>query len=180
MWVQFPPGTSIFCNNDRENSLLHFLFYGACEHRKNIKMSNWSTEKTKRAPRTKSITTLKEAEKRKKEIEYKQSLGTFVVPKCTRVKELIKEYVRIYGHNEWGVATYDGNIGLINNYIIPTIGEVQLSEINNHFMEKYYTDLLKMPAVKSSRNPDGDKLITAATVHQIHKVLRSCFRQAVK
>ena len=37
-----------------------------------------------------------------------------------------------------------------------------------------------MPAVKSSRNPDGDKLITAATVHQIHKVLRSCFRQAVK
>ena len=98
----------------------------------------------------------------------------------TKVKELIKEYVRIYGHNEWGVATYDGNVGLINNYIIPTIGEVQLSEINNHFMEKYYTDLLKMPAVKSSRNPDGDKLITAATVHQIHKVLRSCFRQAVK
>ena len=81
--------------------------------------------------------------------------------KGCKLKELIKEYVRIYGHNEWGVATYDGNIGLINNYIIPTIGEVQLSEINNHFMEKYYTDLLKMPAVKSSRNPDGDKLITA-------------------
>lgn len=93
--------------------------------------------------KSEGYTTLKEAEKRKKEIEYKQSLGTFVVPKCTRVKELIKEYVRIYGHNEWGVATYDGNIGLINNYIIPTIGEVQLSEINNHFMEKYYTDLLK-------------------------------------
>lgn len=130
--------------------------------------------------KSEGYTTLKEAEKRKKEIEYKQSLGTFVVPKCTRVKELIKEYVRIYGHNEWGVATYDGNVGLINNYIIPTIGEVQLSEINNHFMEKYYTDLLKMPAVKSSRNPDGDKLITAATVHQIHKILRSCFRQAVK
>lgn len=127
--------------------------------------------------KSEGYTTLKEAEKRKKEIEYKQSLGTFVVPKCTKVKELIKEYVRIYGHNEWGVATYDGNIGLINNYIIPTIGEVQLSEINNHFMEKYYTDLLKMPAVKSSRNPDGDKLITAATVHQIHKVLRSCFRR---
>ena len=93
--------------------------------------------------KSEGYTTLKEAEKRKKEIEYKQSLGTFVVPKCTKVKELIKEYVRIYGHNEWGVATYDGNIGLINNYIIPTIGEVQLSEINNHFMEKYYTDLLR-------------------------------------
>ena len=47
-----------------------------------------------------SYATQKEAEKRKKEIEYKQSLGTFVVPKCTRVKELVREYVRIYGHNE--------------------------------------------------------------------------------
>ena len=37
LWVQFPPGTSIFCSNDRKNSLLHFLFYGACEHRKIIK-----------------------------------------------------------------------------------------------------------------------------------------------
>ena len=37
-----------------------------------------------------------------------------------------------------------------------------------------------MPAVKSSRNPDGDKLITAATVHQIHKVLRSCFQAGGK
>ena len=113
----------------------------------------------------------KKQKSEKKEIEYKQSLGTFVVPKCNRVKELVREYVRIYGHNEWGVSTYDGNIGLINNYILPTIGETPLSEINNHFMEKYYASLLKMPAVKSTRNMDGDKMITAATVHQIHKVL---------
>ena len=105
MWVQFPPGTSIFCNNDRKNSLLHFYFVyrvndaDGTEHQK-----------------SEGYTTLKEVEKRKKEIEYKKSLGTFVVPKCTKIKELIKEYVRIYGHNEWGVATYDGNIGLINNY----------------------------------------------------------------
>ena len=50
--------------------------------------------------KSESYATQKEAEKRKKEIEYKQSLGTFVVPKCTRVKELVREYVRIYGHNE--------------------------------------------------------------------------------
>ena len=47
-------------------------------------------------------------------------------------------------------------------------------------MEKYYASLLKMPAVKSTRNMNEDKMITAAIVHQIHKVLRSCFRQAVK
>ena len=48
--------------------------------------------------KSESYATQKEAEKR--EIEYKQSLEPFVVPKCTRVKELVREYVRIYGHNE--------------------------------------------------------------------------------
>lgn len=41
-------------------------------------------------------------------------------------------------------------------------------------------DLLKMPAVKSTKNPDGTRTITESTVNEIHKVLRSCFRQAVK
>ena len=47
-------------------------------------------------------------------------------------------------------------------------------------MEKYYKELLDMPAVKSTRNPDGTGKITESTVNEIHKILRSCFRQAVK
>ena len=46
-----------------------------------------------------TFATQKEAEKRKKEIEYKQSIGKFEVPQCTTVKELIEEYVQIYGHD---------------------------------------------------------------------------------
>ena len=96
------------------------------------------------------------------------------------MKELIEEYVQIYGHDKWGVSTYSGNVALINNYILPTIGDTKLASINIHFMEKYYKDLLKMPAVKSTKNPDGTGTITESTVNEIHKVLRSCFRQAVK
>ena len=116
----------------------------------------------------------------KKEIEYKQSIGKFEVQKCATLKELIEEYVQIYGHDKWGVSTYSGNVALINNYILPTIGDTKLAGINTHFMEKYYKDLLKMPAVKSTKNPDGTGTITESTVNEIHKVLRSCFRQAVK
>lgn len=58
--------------------------------------------------------------------------------------------------------------------------DTKLASINTHFMEKYYKDLLKMPAVKSTKNPDGTGTITESTVNEIHKVLRSCFRQAVK
>ena len=61
------------------------------------------------------------------------------------MKELIEEYVQIYGHDKWGVSTYSGNVALINNYILPTIGDTKLASINTHFMEKYYKDLLKMP-----------------------------------
>jgi len=122
----------------------------------------------------------KEADKRKKEIEYKSTIGKFEVPKCVLLKELLDEYVRLYGQSKWGVSTYDGNTALINNYINPTIGKTKLSDINNHFMEKYYKELLKMPAVKSSRNMSGERKISAPTVREIHKLLRSCFRQAVK
>ena len=65
------------------------------------------------------------------------------------------------------MSTYDGNTSLINNYIIPTIGDTPLNEINIHFMEKYYKELLKMPAVISTRNIKGDKNVTAAAISQI-------------
>ncbi len=121
-----------------------------------------------------------DAETRKKEIEYKQAIGKFEVSKCTKVQELLDEYVKLYGHEKWGVSTYDGNVSLINNYIIPTIGDKDLKEINVFFLEKYYKSLLDMPAVISSRNMNGEANITPATVNEIHKMLKSCFRQAVK
>ena len=127
-----------------------------------------------------TFATQKDAEKRKKEIEYKMAVGRFEVPKCITIKELIEEYVRIYGHDKWGVSTYAGNLSLINNYIIPTIGKTKLTNINTHFMEKYYKSLLDMSAVKSTRNTDGSGTVTEATVNEIHKILRSAFRQAVK
>ena len=88
--------------------------------------------------------------------------------------------MELYGHDAWGVSTYEGNLSLIENYILPTIGKTELSKINVHFMEKYYKELLKMPAVISTRNPHGTETITESTVNDIHKILRSCFRQAVK
>ena len=127
-----------------------------------------------------TFATQKDAEKRKKEIEYKMAVGRFEVPKCITLKELIEEYVRIYGHDKWGVSTYAGNLSLINNYIIPTIGKTKLTNINTHFMEKYYKSLLDMSSVKSTRNTDGSGTVTEATVNEIHKILRSAFRQAVK
>ena len=79
-----------------------------------------------------------EALRRKKEIEFKQNLGNFVVRNCKTVEELIGEYITLYGKENWTYSTYEGNMGVINNYILPIIGNVKLEDINTRFIEQYY------------------------------------------
>ena len=40
-----------------------------------------------------TFTDLADAKNRKKEVEYKESVGTFVAPQCRTLKDLLKEYV---------------------------------------------------------------------------------------
>lgn len=122
-----------------------------------------------------------EARKRKKEIEYKQEISTFVVPKCTNLSELLDEYVFIYGTKAWIMSTYQAKTGLIKNYIKPLIGSTKLSEINTLFIEKYYQTLLKTPAVINPMTKKRkNEFVGTGTIHEIHKLLRNCFEMAVK
>ena len=52
----------------------------------------------------------------------------------------------------WALSTYEGNVSLINNYILPIIGDAKLSEINTRFIERYYQSLLKRRAVINPLN----------------------------
>ena len=130
--------------------------------------------------RSETYGTLKEANQRKKEIEYKVTAGVFEIPECKLLRELVEEYVHIYGEDKWSLSTYDGNVSLFNNYILPTIGDMPLADISNLFLEKYYKGLLKMPKVRSSRYRNNEETISTSTINDIHKLLRNCFRQAVK
>ena len=49
--------------------------------------------------RWETFPTMAEAKKRKREIEYQQDQGTFVVPTCKTLNELLDEYMQIYGIN---------------------------------------------------------------------------------
>lgn len=57
-----------------------------------------------------------EAKKRKAQIEFQQSTGTFVMPTAKTVKELLNDYVSIYGVNTWSMSTYEGHKSIIDNY----------------------------------------------------------------
>ena len=142
---------------------------------------SYKDENDNRKQKWETYNTKLEAKKRKQEIEYKQEMGSFIVPQCHTVKDLLDEYIALYGKDKWAISTYEGNVGLIHNYILPILGKEKLSDINTRFIEKFYQKLLKIPAVIS---PTGKKpaqeFVTACTVREIHKLLRSCFEQAVK
>ncbi len=82
---------------------------------------------------------------------------------------------------KWALSTYEGNISLIHNYISPIIGHCKLEDINTRFMENYYKKLLGTVAVGSHNLPNKKKKkVSTSTVRDAHKLLRSCFQQAVK
>ena len=89
--------------------------------------------------------------------------------------ELITEYVALYGKENWALSTYEGNVSLINNYILPIIGDAKLSEINTRFIERYYQSLLKRRAVINPLNKTSkNELVSASTIRDINKLLRNC------
>lgn len=122
-----------------------------------------------------------EAKKRKTEVEYQQNTGTFTVPNAKTVRELLADYVSIYGINTWALSTYDAKCGLINNYINPIIGDLKLDSITPRTMDKYYQDLLTKQCVQRPYQTQRNEVtVSARNVREIHKVLRCAFNQAVK
>ena len=122
-----------------------------------------------------------EAKKRKKEIDYKESQGTLIVAHCKTVRELLQEYVELYGKDKWSLSTYDRNVATIHNYILPVLGDVKLKDLNTRVLEIYYKQLKTTPAVPNpmTRKPKSE-FVTTSIIRDIHKILRNCFEQAVK
>lgn len=121
---------------------------------------------------------LAKAKRRKAQVEFEQSNGTFVCPTVTTVKELMKEYVRLYGVNKWAPSTYSSKMSIINNYINPYIGDMKISDLTPLKMSQYYVDLTKKYSV-AKPHQDEQQLITPRTVLEVHKILRNALNLAV-
>lgn len=89
-----------------------------------------------------TFTDLADAKNRKKEVEYKESVGTFVAPQCRTLKDLLKEYVTLYGRTKWALSTYQSNTALISNYIEPLIGSMKLQDLTTRVIEGYISGCL--------------------------------------
>lgn len=124
--------------------------------------------------------TYKEALRRKAAVENQIIEKTFIPPNNQRIAAFLDDFVALYGEKRWGVSSYDSNVGLINNYIAPLIGDKQVQDITPKFADQFYQRLQKTkPVVKNNRKAKTE-FLTAATIEKIHKLLVCAFKQAVK
>lgn len=118
--------------------------------------------------------TNKDVMKRKAEVEngqHGQQSGVFCAPSNQTIEDFMYDFVTMYGESQWGVSTYDGNTGLIANYVNPIIGQLQIQEFNARAANKYIQVLRKTPPVSTKwRKPKGE-VITNQTISSIVKLL---------
>ena len=89
-------------------------------------------------------------------------------------------YMSVYGVNSWAMSTYESKRSLYLNYIAPMMGSMQIKDISTHVLDKYYQSLLRVRSKATNHRKPQNEYLTAHTVREIHKLLRSCFNQAVK
>ena len=122
----------------------------------------------------------KDALKRKAEIEHEITTGTFLPPNKQVVVEFMKDFVSLYGEKKWGVSMYDGCCSLINNYINPVIGDLEVQSITPRVVDKYVQTLQKTPSVSTRTRKATTVYVSNQTIEKIIKLLRCAFNQAVR
>jgi integrase len=120
------------------------------------------------------------AKARKAQLEYEMAQNIHIDHNDLSVSEFLYEFVEKYGEKKWTASTYTGNVGLLENYVHPFLGDKKLRNIRTKTIDDYYHFLLtKAEPVCRTGSPKREK-INASTIHDIHKVLRCAFNLAVK
>ena len=128
----------------------------------------------------KKCSSYKEAQKVKAEIEHSITAGTFVAPTQQTVAEFLEDFVTLYGEKQWGVSMYTSSCSLINNYVNPIIGKLNVQDVTSRTVDKYIQTLRKTPAVSTRTHRAATKYLTDTNVEKIIKLLRCAFKQAVR
>ena len=139
----------------------------------------YTTPQGEKKQRWESFQTLREARIRKKEVEYQKESKTLVVPDCRTMNELLDEYIELHGKTHWAMSTYDRNVGTINNYIRPVLGNKKVCDITTRHLETFYQKLLKTKMVGRNQKEE-ESFVKTGAIREIHKLLRNCFSEAVK
>lgn len=120
------------------------------------------------------------AKSRKAQVEYEISQNIHIDSNDLTVEQFLYDFIEKYGEKRWAASTYDGNVGLMENYVFPYLGDKKLSSIKTKTVDDYYYFLEnEAEPVTNPGKPRREKIGTS-TIIDIHKVLRCAFNKAVK
>lgn len=120
------------------------------------------------------------AKARKAQLEHEIAQNVHVDRNDLTVSEFLYEFIEKYGEKKWVASTYDGNVGLLENYVHPYLGDKKLRGIKTKTADDYYHLLLHSAEPATNMGKPRREKISPSTIHDIHKVLRCAFNQAMK
>ena len=106
--------------------------------------------------------------------------GTFITPNRQTVSAFLDDFISLYGEQQWSVSTYDSNVGLINNYIRPAIGNVVVQDVAPRMIDTFYKKLRSTKAVTPRGRKAQTEYVSQINIERIHKLLKCAFKQAVR
>jgi len=119
-----------------------------------------------------------EAVQRKMELENQVPFLNFDSQTHT-LNDLLDQYIGLHGLSNWSFSTYTSNVGIMDNYIRPYIGDMKLYFISRKNMSQYFAKLNTLERAKNKYKPYETGAISNATKNEIKKILRAVFEQAV-
>ena len=148
----------------------------------------YEDEHGKSCDKWESFPTKEEATNRKKQIEHELATGTFLIPSSVTVAEFLMDWLpKQCSKHKWAPKTYQSNLALIQNLIIPYIGEMQMQKLRPYHIEALYDTLSKTPCgqyvggKRRDLSPKQQKrTLSGTTLHEVHQLLHNSFLLAVE
>jgi len=84
------------------------------------------------------------AKARKAQLEYEFTKNIHVERNELTVRAFLHEFIEKYGLKKWVASTYDGNVGLLENYVYPYLGDEKICSIRTKTVDDYYHLLMNM------------------------------------
>jgi integrase len=122
----------------------------------------------KRLREYKTFNTHEEAKKVLTEFEYNKQRNLLVSADTIKVKEFLLHWMDNYVRYNCEITTINGYENIINNHVIPYLGDIQLQKLQAIDIQRYYKYLL------------DTKKLSPNTVHKHHANIRKALDYALK
>lgn len=122
----------------------------------------------KQIKKTQTFSTITEARKALRAHEVKKDRGEVVQPRQTTVADWLRYWLENIVRPYRAETTVYGYRNMIENYLVPRLGKIQLQALTPQKIQRYYTDLLTKTT------------LSANTVRKHHDLLRTALDVAVR